>query len=59
LSKWGILSVEMQKAVKFDQGVVKSVEDQEVEYMDNDPISSAFDEGPVKGKRIVTEGGEK
>lgn len=59
LSKWGILSVEMQKAVKFDQGVVKSVEDQDVEYMDNDPIAAAFNEAPAKGKRIVTEGGEK
>ena len=59
LSKWGILSTEMQNAVKFDQGVVKSVETQEVEYMDNDPIAAAFDEGPAKGKRIVPEGGAK
>jgi len=59
LSKWGILSTEMQNAVKFDQGVVKSVEMQEVEYIDNDPIAAAFDEAPAKGKRIVTEGGEK
>ena len=59
LSKWGILSTEMQNAVKFDQGVVKSVETQEVEYLDNDPIAAAFDEGPVKGKRIVPEGGEQ
>lgn len=58
LSKWGILSVEMQRAVKFDQGVVKSVEDQDVEYMDNDPIAAAFDEGPVKGKRIIPEAKE-
>lgn len=58
LSKWGILSTEMQNAVKFDQGVVKSVETQEVEYLDNDPIAAVFDEGPVKGKRIVTEGKE-
>lgn len=56
LSKWGVLSTEMQNAVKFDQGVVKSVETQEVEYLDNDPIAAAFDDGPVKGKRIVTEG---
>lgn len=58
LSKWGILSVEMQRAVKFDQGVVKSVEDQDVEYMDNDPIAAAFDEGPVKGKQIIPEAKE-
>lgn len=55
LSKWGVLSTEMQNAVKFDQGVVKSVEDQDVEYMDNDPIAAAFDEGPVKGKKVTTE----
>lgn len=59
LSKWGVLSTEMQNAVKFDQGVVKSVETQEVEYLDNDPIAAVFDEGQVKGKRIVTEGGEQ
>ena len=59
LSKWGILSTEMQNAVKFDQGVVKTVEDQQPEYLDNDPIAAAFDEGPAKGKRIVPEGGEQ
>lgn len=59
LSKWGILSTEMQNAVKFDQGVVKSVETQEVEYLDNDPIAAVFDEGPVKGKKIEPEGGAK
>jgi len=52
LSKWGILSTEMQNAVKFDQGVVKSVETQEVEYIDNDPIEAAFDDGHVKAKKI-------
>ncbi len=55
LSKWGILSTEMQNAVKFDQGVVKSVENAEVEYLDNDPIAAAFDEGEIKGKRIIPE----
>ena len=59
LSKWGILSTEMQNAIRFDQGVVKSVETQEIEYLDNDPISAAFDEAPAKGKRIIPEGGEK
>lgn len=59
LSKWGVLSTEMQNAVKFDQGVVKSVETQEVEYLDNDPIAAVFDEGPVKGKKIEPEGGAK
>lgn len=54
LSKWGILSTEMQSAVRFDQSVVKSVENQEVEYIDNDLISEAFDE-PVKAKKVESE----
>lgn len=51
LSKWGILSTEMQSAVKFDQSVVKSVENQDVEYMDSDPLAAAFDE-PAKAKKV-------
>lgn len=45
LSKYGILSIEMQRAIKFDQGVIKgdfseieNIEDidaVEVEYVDN------------------------
>lgn len=45
LSKYGILSIEMQRAIKFDQGVVKNdftqisdvrdIDDAEVEYVDN------------------------
>lgn len=54
LSKWGILSTEMQSAVRFDQSVVKSVENQEVEYIDNDLISEVFDE-PVKAKKVEAE----
>lgn len=37
LSKWGILSIEMQKAIKFDQGVVVDEETGEVEYVDSVP----------------------
>jgi len=36
LSKWGILSIEMQSAVKFDQSVIKDVEAGEFEYVDNE-----------------------
>lgn len=36
LSKWGILSIEMQNAVKFDQGVIDGPDTQEVQYIDND-----------------------
>jgi recombination protein RecT len=38
LSKWGILSIEMQKAAKADDGVIKSDnldDDKAVEYVDN------------------------
>lgn len=35
LSKYGILSVEMQKAMKVDQSVIKDAEGTEVEYCDN------------------------
>jgi recombination protein RecT len=36
ISKWGILSIEMQSAVKFDQAVIKDVETGEVEYIDSE-----------------------
>jgi recombination protein RecT len=45
LSKWGILSIEMQKAIKFDQGVVVDEETGEVEYMDNVTVHTV-DENP-------------
>lgn len=36
ISKWGILSIEMQKAVVTDQAIVKGItEDAEIEYVDN------------------------
>lgn len=34
LSKWGILSIEMQKANKFDQAVVTDFETDDVDYID-------------------------
>jgi len=52
LSKWGILSTEMQNAIRFDQGVVRDVESGAVEYVDNDPIEAAFaDDEPVTVRR--------
>lgn len=55
ISKWGILSIEMQKAVKFDQGVVKDTETEDIEYIDNDPVQTAFDdEKEIKAKRVST-----
>lgn len=35
ITKWGILSIEMQTAQKVDQSVVKDYETEEVEYIDN------------------------
>jgi len=55
ISKWGILSIEMQRAAKFDQGVVKDYETEEVEYSDNDneSVIPALDETkPAAGKRV-------
>lgn len=37
LSKWGPLSIEMQKAVIFDQGVVEDINHEVVTYPDNRP----------------------
>ena len=50
LSKWGILSIEMQKAVTFDQSVVKDVETGEAEYIDNE-TDFAFDANDVQVRR--------
>jgi len=40
ISKWGVMSIDMQKAVRYDQGVVKDVEAEypEVEYVDNEVV---------------------
>lgn len=37
LSKYAPLSVDMQKAITFDQAVVKDVDTQDVTYVDNEP----------------------
>lgn len=37
LSKWAPLSVDIQKAITFDQAVVKDSDTQDVEYVDNAP----------------------
>ncbi len=47
LNKYGILSIDMQKAILFDQAVVKGsvaekdIEEMDVEYLDNKPSSLA------------------
>lgn len=35
LSKWGILSIEMQMAMAADQGIIKDADTQDIEYVDN------------------------
>jgi recombination protein RecT len=50
ISKWGILSIEMQKAVTFDQSVVKDVETGEAEYIDA-AEQFAFDATDVQVRR--------
>ncbi len=38
LAKWGILSVEMQKAITVDQGVINDESGEDVTYIDNEPV---------------------
>lgn len=45
LSHWGIMSVEMQRAMTQDQGIRRSVDSDEVAYPDNDPKKPVM-EGP-------------
>lgn len=38
ISKWGILSIEMQKAITTDQAVINDVENEDVTYIDNSEV---------------------
>jgi recombination protein RecT len=38
LSKWAPLSVDIQRAITFDQAIVKDADTQEVEYVDNQDV---------------------
>lgn len=51
LSKWGILSIEMQKAIKFDQAVVKDAETEDIEYVDAEDLKSFDKEEPIEAKK--------
>lgn len=42
LSKWGILSIEMQTALKWDEGVKRTMDQQEPDYIDGEVVP----EGP-------------
>lgn len=62
LSKYGFLSIEMQKAVSLDQGIIKDSETLEVEFPDNEE-SKSFDkheeiEASKSGELFENEHGE-
>jgi len=51
MSKYGILSVDMQTAVLADQAIVKK--DGEYEYPDNDVVDAEISEPPSKAKELT------
>ena len=50
ISKWGILSIEMQNAVKYDQAVIR--EDQP-EYVDNEEAFIFDETGKLEAKQVI------
>ena len=48
ISKWGPMSIEMQKAVIFDQGVVEDIDHMEVTYPDNKALEPDHELNRVK-----------
>ena len=52
IAKWGILSIEMQNAVKYDQGVIQ---DEEVEYIDNEDAFVFDDAQELEAKQVKAE----
>jgi recombination protein RecT len=52
LSKWGIMSVEMQKAAQADQAVIVDAENEEYRYSDNETEDTEHEE--MQQKQIVT-----
>ena len=67
LSKYGILSIEMQRAQTFDQAVVKNdlieedIDDANIEYVDNNPAEArrnAIKEALQEAEVVDTETGE-
>lgn len=53
LSKWGIMSIEMQTAIKVDQALINDVEASDVTYIDNDEVE------PVEEKKKKLKEGKK
>lgn len=56
ISKWGVLSIEMQKAVKFDQAVIKNEETEDIEYLDATEQKSFDPEEPIEAKKVGDDG---
>ena len=52
ISKWGILSIEMQNAVKYDQSVIR--EDQP-EYVDNETYTWDDESGELEARQVKEE----
>ncbi len=52
ISKWGILSIEMQNAVKFDQAVIR---EDEPEYVDNEIYTWDDESGELEAKQVKEE----
>lgn len=48
ISKWGILSIEMQKAIKFDQSVINDVDTEDVDYVDMEEGKSFDENEPIE-----------
>ena len=59
LSHWGILSIEMRRAMTVDQGVIRNLDSDEVIYPDNEPKRPAQtgpEEQPAPGTTEVVSG---
>lgn len=52
ISKWGVLSIEMQKAVKFDQAVIKDEETEDIEYVDANEQKSFDPDEPIEATKV-------
>lgn len=52
LSKWGILSIEMQKAIVSDQGIIRDAETEDIDYLDNLEIPEAKTSQQIEIERM-------
>ena len=52
ISKWGIMSIEMQNAIEKDMGVIS--EDGSVDYVDNKQPNNVLKDAEVKEEKVKT-----